>query len=186
MINTLLWVLHLPGLHAKKSPKWAGTNKCSRHSFNALILSMDETIQEMSLNDLDDVMEIEKLSFVSPWTKRFFEETLISPISSSLVMKSGSWAIGYIILYSVADEVHILNIAIHPGYREKGCASSLIQYVLNYFKGKGVHEFFLEVREGNLSAISLYQKFGFEKIGKRKKYYTETNEDALVMCLSVH
>jgi ribosomal-protein-alanine N-acetyltransferase len=51
---------------------------------------------------------------------------------------------------------------------------------------KGVHEFFLEVREGNMAAIRLYQQFGFEKIGKRKKYYAETNEDALVMCLSVH
>ena len=140
----------------------------------------------MSLDDLDDVMEIEKLSFLSPWNKRFFEETLVSPISLSLVMKSDTKTIGYNILYSVADEAHILNIAVHPGSRGKGCASRLIQYILDYFDGKGVHEFFLEVREGNLSAISLYQKFGFEKIGKRKKYYTETNEDALVMCLSKH
>jgi ribosomal-protein-alanine N-acetyltransferase len=147
---------------------------------------MNEAIREMSLDDLDDVMEIEKKSFVSPWTKRFFEEALISPISVNLVMKKDSETLGYIILYSVADEAHILNIAVHPSHRGKGCASSLIQYVLGYFERKGVHEFFLEVREGNMAAIRLYKRFGFEKIGKRKKYYTETNEDALVMCLSVH
>lgn len=147
---------------------------------------MDETIREMSLDDLVDVMEIEKLSFVSPWTKRLFEESLISPISSSFIMKKGLESLGYIILYSVADEAHILNIAVHPHYRGRGCASSMIKHVLGYFNYKGVHQFFLEVREGNMGAIRLYQRFGFEKIGKRKKYYAETNEDALVMCLTVH
>ena len=148
---------------------------------------MDESIRAVSLDDLDDIMEIEKLSFVAPWTKRLFEETLISPISSSFIMKQGQATLGYIILYSVADEAHILNIAVHPQYRGKGCASSLIKHVLEFFEEKkDVHEFFLEVREGNMCAISLYKRFGFEKIGKRKKYYSETNEDALVMCLTVH
>ena len=148
---------------------------------------MDESIRAVSLDDLDDIIEIEKLSFVSPWTKRLFEETLISPISSSFIMKKDQATLGYIILYSVADEAHILNIAVHPRYRGKGCASSLIKHVLDYFEEKkDVHEFFLEVREGNMGAIRLYKRFGFEKIGKRKKYYSETNEDALVMCLTVH
>ena len=147
---------------------------------------MDESIRAVSLDDLDDIIEIEKLSFVSPWTKRLFEETLISPISSSFIMKKDRVTLGYIILYSVADEAHILNIAVHPQYRGKGCASSLIKHVLDYFEEKkDVHEFFLEVREGNMGAIRLYQRFGFEMIGKRKKYYSETNEDALVMCLTV-
>ena len=147
---------------------------------------MDESIRAVSLDDLDDIIEIEKLSFVSPWTKRLFEETLISPISSSFIMKKNRATLGYIILYSVADEAHILNIAVHPQYRGKGCASSLIKHVLDYFEEKDVHDFFLEVREGNIGAIRLYKRFGFEKIGKRKKYYSETNEDALVMCLTVH
>jgi ribosomal-protein-alanine N-acetyltransferase len=148
---------------------------------------MDETIREMSLDDLDDIMEIERLSFASPWTKRLFEETLTSPISASFVMKKGVEILGYIILYSVVDEAHILNIAIHPHYRGRGFASSLIKHVLEYFEVKNdVHEFFLEVREGNMTAIRLYQRFGFEKIGKRKKYYSETNEDALVMCLTIN
>lgn len=145
----------------------------------------DETIAKMTLDDLNGVMEIEKLSFISPWTERFFEEALASPVSLSLVLRNSTQPIGYIILYSVADEAHILNIAIHPGFRGKGCASSLIEHVIGCCKKRGVHQFFLEVREGNVAAINLYRRFGFEKIGKRKKYYTETNEDALIMCLSV-
>lgn len=147
---------------------------------------MDETIREMFLDDLDGIIEIENLSFVSPWTKRLFEDTLSSPIATSFVMKKSSRIIGYIMVYSMAGEAHILNIAIHPDYRGRGHASSLIQHALNHFDEKGVHDFFLEVREGNMVAIRLYQRFGFEKIGKRKRYYPETNEDALVMCLSVH
>jgi len=147
---------------------------------------MDEIIHEMCQDDLDGVLEIEHRSFVSPWTKRLFEDTLASPIATSFVMKKDSRTIGYIMVYSVADEAHILNIAIHPDDRGKGHATSLIQHVLNYFGEKGVREFFLEVREGNVVAIGLYQRFGFEKIGRRKRYYPETNEDALVMCLSVH
>jgi ribosomal-protein-alanine N-acetyltransferase len=147
---------------------------------------MDETIREMSLEDLDEIIEIEKVSFASPWTRRLFEETLISPISSSFVMRKGTETIGYIMLYSVGDEAHVLNIAINPYYRRRGYASSLIGHAIDCLKGKAVCDFFLEVREGNLGAIRLYQGFGFEKIGKRKNYYSETNEDALVMCLSVH
>lgn len=147
---------------------------------------MDEAIRNMGPDDLDEIMEIEKLSFTSPWTKRLFEETLASPIATSFVIKKGSETIGYIMIYSVTDEAHILNIAVHPDYRCRGYASALIQYALDYFGKSYIHEFFLEVREGNMVAIRLYQRFGFEKIGKRKRYYPETNEDALVMCLSVH
>lgn len=147
---------------------------------------MDETIHEMCQDDLDSVLEIENCSFVSPWTKRLFEDTLASPIATCFVMKKVLRTIGYIMVYSVADEAHILNIAVHPDYRGKGHATSLIQHILNYFDEKGVCEFFLEVREGNLVAIGLYQRLGFEKVGRRKRYYPETNEDALVMCLSVH
>lgn len=68
---------------------------------------------KMTLDDLNGVMEIEKLSFISPWTERFFEEALASPVSLVLVLRNSTQPIGYIILYSVADEAHILNIAIH-------------------------------------------------------------------------
>jgi len=148
-------------------------------------LAPDEAIRGMAIEDLDEVMEIERLSFVSPWTGRLFEETLGSSVSTSVVMEKGGSVVGYVILYAVKPEAHILNIAVHPKHRGKGYGAGLINYVLNHFKLQKVTEFFLEVREGNIGAIRLYRRYGFEKIGKRKKYYTETNEDAVVMRLSL-
>jgi ribosomal-protein-alanine N-acetyltransferase len=86
----------------------------------------------------------------------------------------------------VEGEAHILNIAVHPRYRRKGYGARLIAHTLNYFSGRNVQEFFLEVRESNLEAIDLYARYNFQKIGRRKKYYTETNEDALVMYLTIN
>ena len=148
-------------------------------------LAEDQIIRNMTGDDLDGVMEIEGLSFISPWTKRLFEETLLSPISTSFIMKQGTETVGYIILYSVENEAHILNIAVHPAYRRRAYGAALIDYTIRHFRERHVTEFFLEVRESNVAAIRLYHRYGFGKIGKRKKYYSETNEDALVMYLSV-
>lgn len=142
-------------------------------------------IREMSQDDLDGVMEIENVSFLSPWTRRLFEETLRSPVSTSFIMKKGNGTVGYIILYAVADEAHILNVAVHPTYRRRGYGGALLDYAIRYFRERHVTEFFLEVRESNAAAIQLYHRHGFLKIGKRKNYYSETHEDALVMYLSV-
>jgi ribosomal-protein-alanine N-acetyltransferase len=149
------------------------------------ISTNNETIRELKEDDIEEILDIEKRSFISPWTKRLFEETLSSPISTNFVLKKGNTILGYIIMYSVGNEVHILNIAVHPDYRKKGYGSKLVTHVLTHFRGSDVVEFFLEVREGNSRAINLYKKYGFEVIGKRKKYYMETNEDALVMQLTL-
>ncbi len=128
-------------------------NTCLNTLFSILAYAMNETIKKMSPDDLDDVMEIEKLSFVSPWTKRFFEETLTSPISLNLVMKKGTETIGYIILYTVADEAHI-----------EYCHSSQLSArrfkppsVCSYFKRKDVREFFLSSRRKFIGNQSLWQ-----------------------------
>lgn len=150
------------------------------------LLARDETIREMSPHDLDDIMDIERLSFAAPWTRYFFEETLRSPISLSLVMKKGADTIGYIILYSIVDEAHILNVAIHPAFRGKGYAKRLLMEAVDKCRANGIRQFFLEVRESNITAIALYENLGFRQIGTRKRYYPETNEDALVMYLTVN
>lgn len=144
------------------------------------------TIREMRKGDIENILEIEKQSFVTPWTKGMVEETLASPISANLVLEEGGRLLGYIMLYSVADEAHILNLAIHPARRREGHGSRLISYAIDHSRERGVSDFFLEVRESNHSAQGLYRKLGFNAIGRRKRYYTETNEDALVMQLSLH
>jgi [ribosomal protein S18]-alanine N-acetyltransferase len=147
--------------------------------------SCGPTIREMTEEDIGSILEIEKKSFVAPWTKGMFKEALLSPISTSFVMEEEGRLLGYIMLYSVADEAHILNLATHPDRRRQGYISMLIRYTLDYCAKNGVSDFFLEVRESNHGAQNLYRKLGFEVIGRRKRYYTETNEDALVMQLSL-
>lgn len=143
-------------------------------------------IRAMAGGDIDRILEIERRSFVSPWTRGMFRETISSPISTSFIVETNIHLLGYIMLYSLGGEAHILNLAVHPDHRRKGYASWLVGYTIDYCKNMGVYDFFLEVRESNSNAQGLYRKYGFEFIGRRKRYYTETNEDALVMQLSLH
>jgi ribosomal-protein-alanine N-acetyltransferase len=145
-----------------------------------------EIIREMQRDDIAHVLTIETRSFAAPWTKGLFEETLSSPIYANFVMERENATIGYIILYVVADEAHIMNLAVHPDHRRKGYGARLISHAIGYCAKGLVLECFLEVREGNIGAQKLYREYGFRVIGKRKRYYSETNEDALVMQLSLN
>jgi ribosomal-protein-alanine N-acetyltransferase len=93
--------------------------------------------------------------------------------------------LGYICIWLVNGEVHILNLACHPDFRRHGIATSLLKYSLLFSIQKGVKKAFLEVRECNHEALSLYEKYGFEPIGIRKGYYSDTKEDAIVMVLEM-
>ena len=147
--------------------------------------SHDIEIEEMREADLDEVMEIEKRSFVAPWSKNLFVGTLSFPLSFNLVArkKVDKRIVGYANFYLIKDEVQILNIAIAPESRRMGYASGLLGHAIAMLRARGGTEFFLEVREGNAHAIELYRKLGFRKVGRRRRYYAETNEDALVMYL---
>jgi len=148
-------------------------------------LSVDVTIEAMGEADLEEVLAIEKKSFADPWSRRLFRETLSFPHSVNFVMHGPDGTLlGYINFYVIAEEGHMLNLAIHPAWRKMGFATQLLTHSLDYLKQRNAMHFFLEVREGNLDAIGLYRKFGFEIVGKRKRYYVETNEDALVMHLA--
>jgi [ribosomal protein S18]-alanine N-acetyltransferase len=141
-------------------------------------------IRSMEEEDLDQILSIEQKSFVEPWSRKLFLETLAFSLSRNYVLETASKKIlGYANFYVVQHEAHMLNIAVHPEWRKQGLAATLLGHTIRDLSDRGVREFFLEVREGNGDAISLYRKFGFDFIGRRKKYYVETNEDALVMRL---
>ena len=140
-------------------------------------------VRQMDVNDLGWIMEIERKSFVAPWSKTMFEETIFSPIYQGLVIEHNKIVIGYIVFYTVDVEAHIMNLAVNPTERRKGYAWQLLNHALTFFRGRSIFECYLEVREHNEDAQKLYKHFGFEVIGRRKKYYTETGEDALVMQL---
>ncbi len=147
----------------------------------------DVEIRGMSEADLDQIIAIEKKSFAAPWSRTLFRDTLAFPLAFNFVVrkKVDNKVVGYANFYLIRDEVQVLNIAIDPESRKKGHATKLLVHAIALLKERKAEDFYLEVREGNADAMRLYHKLGFRKIGRRKKYYTETNEDAIVMHLNV-
>jgi ribosomal-protein-alanine N-acetyltransferase len=136
-------------------------------------------IQKMTLAHLDDVIQIENQLFTDPWSQRGFQfEILANQYSLPLVLLLDKKVVGYTIVWIIFGEFHIANIAIHPDYQRKGFGSYLLNQVLK--KAVGLKYAILEVRENNLSAIRLYEKFGFEKISVRPHYYSN-GDDAIIM-----
>jgi len=144
---------------------------------------MPGVVRKMDTGDLDQIMEIEQKSFIAPWSRSMFEETIFSPLSRGFVIEQKNVIMGYIVFYTVDVEGHIMNLAVAPSERRRGCGRQLLAHALAFFKEMGTTECYLEVREHNTNAQRLYSLFGFEVIGRRKKYYPETGEDALVMQL---
>ncbi|MDY7030639.1 MAG: ribosomal protein S18-alanine N-acetyltransferase [Thermodesulfobacteriota bacterium] len=142
-------------------------------------------ISNMEEKDIDEVLEIENVSFTSPWTRTSFEHELDLKHSKILIAKKPKGdqkpIVGYISFWLVLDEVHILNLAIHPDFRRQGIASHLIRFCIQSSRINGANNASLEVRRSNIPAISLYKKFGFQVKGIRPGYYSDNHEDAVIM-----
>jgi ribosomal-protein-alanine N-acetyltransferase len=145
----------------------------------------DLEIVEMEGEDIDEVLDIENLCFKSPWTRDAFEQELNLEWSKIFVAKKSTphqkRTVGYICLWLVTDEVHILNLAIHPNFRRQGIATRLLSSGIEFSIRMGAEVAILEVRKSNFPAILLYRKFAFEAIGVRRRYYSDNYEDAIVM-----
>lgn len=128
-------------------------------------------IFSMKGKDLPQVAEIENLSFRYPKPESVFREDE----HKYLVAKEEEKVIGYIGIERILDEVHIINMAVHPDYRGQGIGKRLMQHVLN-----DEEVFFLEVRVSNETAKNIYERYGFKVINTRKQYYAD-GEDAFVM-----
>jgi len=132
-----------------------------------------------------EILEIERSSFRTPWNLIQFLDELTNPVSHLWGLIQDEKLIGYICFWTIGDEIHILNIAIHPEKRRKGMARYLLNQLINMAKEKDVSEIWLEVRVSNKPAISLYESLGFKKVGLRKGYYPDTHEDAILMSLKL-
>ncbi len=146
-------------------------------------------IIELTLDDLNEVIEIEQLSFPTPWSKDLFLQQLHSEFSKVFLTKSNSLGkpqvLGFICIWFVAGEMHILNLACLPAFRRQGIAAALLEHGLFFSFMMNMKKVFLEVRESNYEALSLYKKYWFRPTGIRKGYYTDTQEDAIVMTLEM-
>ncbi len=137
--------------------------------------------------DLHQVMEIERLAFPSPWTAGIFLHELKLPFSRLRLARSATKnraLVGYVCWWTIGDEVHILNLAVHPAHRRSGIGRALVQVVLDDAVAHGATSVSLEVRRGNLAALELYRSLGFSKSGVRRNYYGR-GEDAIVMSRQV-
>jgi ribosomal-protein-alanine N-acetyltransferase len=140
------------------------------------------SLSPMTLDDLDEVLDIERVSFQTPWSRGAFRYELTqNRVARSLVVRLGRQLAGYLCLWEIGHEIHITNLAVRPDLRRRGVARALLGHVMEGARRDGVELVFLEVRPTNLEALALYESFGFRVIGRRKGYYFDTGEDALVM-----
>lgn len=141
-------------------------------------------IEFMKFADIQNVVEVEEKCFTIPWSKEAFENELKNNLALYLVAKVDEKAVGYVGVWKILDEGHITNVAVHPDYRKLGIGKALISELLYLCQKDGISSFTLEVRESNIVAQHLYESFGFIQNGKRKQYYSDNNEDAIIMWLN--
>lgn len=143
---------------------------------------MDYRIVPMDGFHLDEVEAIEKTCFADPWSRKLLEEALTSEHSSALAaVEEGGAVLGYLFFSSVLDEGSVDNLAVRPEARRRGVASALLEAFRLHGRAHGLSALFLEVRPSNGGAVTLYQKSGYQEIGRRKNYYLNPKEDAIIM-----
>ncbi len=148
---------------------------------------MSLLIEPMRREDLPEVLAIEVASFPHPWTGEMFEiELARRDISQVLVARLADAGTpppvaGYVCVWVVGGEVHINNVAVDGRWWRRGIATALLDAALDHGRVHGAQRAFLEVRASNLGAQALYQQFGFQPAGVRKRYYEHPVEDAVIM-----
>lgn len=141
-------------------------------------------VSVMTAADLPTVYLIERQS-PSPWSRQQLAEELAIPGSVQLVCRLGNQLVGFISARLVLDEAEILKIATAPEFQRQGVASHLLQSFIALARRRGVNRFFLELRAQNTPAQALYEKYAFGMTRRRPNYYTDPEDDALCMTLSM-
>ena len=156
---------------------------------SAVIKTLKCCIRKMELQDIQQVIEIDKLSFTLPWPERSFAfEVTGNPASrpwiAEIAEAEGKVEVaGMVVIWLIFDEAHIGTLAVHPKYRGGGIAQRLLAESLLHAYAEGVQRCFLEVRRSNLAAQALYNRFGFLVTTIRARYYKDNSEDAFLMTL---
>jgi len=142
-------------------------------------------IRKAGLADVKAVSDIEQQAFIAPWSRWSFLTELGNPVSHFLVagpMPPQAWQVwGYVIFWAAAQEMHIMNLAVHPRRRGQGIARGLLTEALVRARALGTGTAWLEVRPSNSAARALYESLGFEEMGMRPRYYQDNQEDALIL-----
>lgn len=146
---------------------------------------MTVTIRRMTLDDLPAVVALDQMSFSLPWPERSFRFELTDNTASRCwVAEADGEIVGMLVAWLLVDEAHIATLAVHPAHRRRGIARNLLSHALRCMAKEGAVSSLLEVRESNIAAQELYRQFGYEAVGRRKRYYKDTDEDAILMTLN--
>jgi [ribosomal protein S18]-alanine N-acetyltransferase len=150
------------------------------------------TIERMTHDDVAAVMAVDQLCFPSPWSENAYRSEMGNVSAHYIVARLpergfGAAAegqgrlVGFAGAWIVMDEAHVTTIGVHPEYRRHGIGERLFAALLEEARERGVRRATLEVRESNRGAQALYARFGFIPIARRRRYYSDTDEDAIVM-----
>ncbi|WP_429845017.1 ribosomal protein S18-alanine N-acetyltransferase [Brevibacillus sp. FIR094] len=147
---------------------------------------IDLEYRYMMMQDVGAVAELERLAFTTPWPHdAFVNELTRNPNARYVVVAHQNRIIAYCGMWIVIDEAHITNIAVHPLYRGKKVGLALMIKMMGVAKMQGAHSMTLEVRPSNTVARNMYIKLGFKEHGRRKGYYSDNNEDAIIMWVTL-
>jgi len=141
----------------------------------------------MQVGDIDRVVAIDQMSFSLPWSVNSYRYELVENKHSHLWVAETNGSsgtpdlVGAVVVWLIVDEAHIATLAVHPAYRRLGIGQRLLEVTLKDALNMKMVTATLEVRTSNLAAQALYQKFGFQVVGRRLRYYQDTKEDALIM-----
>ena len=142
-------------------------------------------IRKMIHADLEQVIEIDQISFSLPWPKRSFQYELDENFTSRCWVADVDGRIAAMMVgWMIIDELHVATIATHPDYRGQGIGKKVLVHALLAARKEGVIRAFLEVRQTNETALNMYRSLGFVEDGRRKEYYRDNNEDAILMSLN--
>ena len=147
-----------------------------------MVATFPIVIEDMTLDDIDGVQEVERASFPVPWPANAFRHELTQNKNARyLVARDGGRIVGYAGLWLMVDEAHITTFAVHPAWRRQRLGERLLLAFLDLARDRHAREATLEVRLSNVAARRLYEKYGFRPVGLRPRYYSDNNEDALIM-----
>ena len=135
----------------------------------------------MNAGQVAQIAALEKICFSDPWSENSIASELENKLAHWLVAQEGKMVAGYIGSQTVMGETDMMNVAVHPDFRRRGIAEALVKRLVEDLQAMESHCLTLEVRASNAPAIALYEKLGFSQIGRRKNYYRNPREDALIL-----
>ncbi len=146
-----------------------------------IALPAEVAIRRLTYGDLPGVLAVERRAFPAPWSLAMFVLEVSKPSGVCLAATIGDEIVGYLVCSRYADVYHLMNVAVEPDRRRRGIAIRLIDRMLD--EAGRDQRYTLEVRVSNHGAIAMYEQLGFRRAGRRRRYYSDNGEDAMIMWL---